>query len=86
MLVRIFVDCLCVLSICIILWGISPAFVVADCRCDSPTYVCSDHEDSLGNCVTSVTGKLCKVPVNPDCICRTLSVPTRRCECAVRTN
>jgi hypothetical protein len=80
MLVRFFANCVCVISLCVILWGASPIF--AGCLCDlSDKYACDAHEDAEGNCLEEAKGKQCSTK---DLTCTCASVTIRQvkgCRC-----
>jgi hypothetical protein len=55
MLMRFFANCLCVFSVLILLWGISPVFVDDVCAtwgCQSGDSTCSKEQNEEGYCTT----------------------------------
>jgi hypothetical protein len=70
MVVRLLTDCLCVVSICTLLWGVSPLF--ADCDCVGPplTEACETYQDTEGKCTSDGANKPC-MEGRSECTCRT---------------
>jgi hypothetical protein len=75
MLERFLANCLCVISLCTLLWGVSPLFADGSCAvlwCSSGDSTCSGDQDNDGYCLSSppVT---CLGFFNGTCKCTTVT-------------
>jgi hypothetical protein len=71
MLARFFSNCLCVFSIYVLLWGVSPIFADCDCMGGSHLVACSDYQDVEGACSAEVNKKKKCMSNDNACTCRT---------------
>jgi hypothetical protein len=86
MLERFLANCICVVSLSTLLWGVSPLFAGDTCiinGCASGDQTCLNVQDPEGECPTSLTP--CVGLFTSNCQCKTVTINiAKHCRCRTR--